>query len=321
MIMARPYQPADAARWDQLVDQSSHATFLHTRRFLDYHRDRLDDASLVLVDAKDRWVGVFPAALDPRDPTVVVSHPGCTYGGVVPSAAGSRADTVHAMIDAIVDHVLQHRSTIVYKAVPAHVVPVPLQSDIHRLWLRGAEMIRRDLWNAFPLDVPRKMSKGHKWSRGQARKAELEVRPLIEDADYAAFHHMLSANLAARHDTRPVHSVADLQDLRSRLGDTVALYGVRAPGGPWLATTWVFRFGTRAWHTQYIASSPDGRDVGATVFLLDGVIQAAAEAGVAWFSFGASTEEAGRSLNAGLYGHKAGFGAGAVVADTYRLGG
>ena len=38
----------DAAAWDEFVSRSPTAIFLHTRRFLAYHGNRFDDASLIL---------------------------------------------------------------------------------------------------------------------------------------------------------------------------------------------------------------------------------------------------------------------------------
>ena len=82
-LSVRSFAPADADRWDALVASAVNATFLHTRRFLSYHGERFADRSSIVCDSDGRIVGVFPAALDPADPGVVVSHPGITYGGLV----------------------------------------------------------------------------------------------------------------------------------------------------------------------------------------------------------------------------------------------
>jgi lipid II:glycine glycyltransferase (peptidoglycan interpeptide bridge formation enzyme) len=76
--------------------------------------------------------------------------------------------------------------------------------------------------------------------------------------------------------------------------------------------------GMQAWHTQYIASTADGRDLCATHLLFDGIIQEAEKRGVRFVSFGRSSEEGGR-LNRGLFAFKSGFGAGAVCHDTYLV--
>src|SRR5712692_6847358 len=77
-----PYTKEDATAWDRFATDCSMATFLHTRRFLNYHQDRFKDVSLLLKN-DTRTVGLFPAAVDPTDARRVVSHPGITYGGVL----------------------------------------------------------------------------------------------------------------------------------------------------------------------------------------------------------------------------------------------
>ena len=71
-------------------------------------------------------------------------------------------------------------------------------------------------------------------------------------------------------------------------------------------------------HAQYIAASKEGRAVGA----LDGLFcylinEVFAEK--KYFDFGISTEQGGRYLNEGLAFQKEGFGARAVVYDTYLI--
>ena len=65
----RPYTPADAEAWEDLIDRSCNGTFLHTRRFVSYHRERFRDRSLLLEDRRGRVVGVFPAAESPIEAT------------------------------------------------------------------------------------------------------------------------------------------------------------------------------------------------------------------------------------------------------------
>ncbi len=315
MITAMPYDPSVADRWDALVDQSSYGTLLHSRRFLDYHGDRFADASLALLDDKERWLGVFPAALHPADPTVAVSHPGCTYGGLVPGASHGLPGTLDEMLTAVGDALRARGVTSVrYKDVPLHVVDAPNQAIGQALWRAGGTLVRRDLWNVIEV-ADRKLSSSHRRNLSKAHRAGLTFVARDDDEAYAAFHGVLKANLRERYGTDPVHSLAELWALRQRLGAGVQLHDVRTPEGALLAAVWVFRYGARCWHTQYITSTPGGRDVGATVFLLEELCAAAEAEGVRYVSFGASTEDGGRYVNEGLFRHKAGFGKGAVVAD------
>ena len=47
MFEIRRYTEADKAAWDAFVAQSKNGTFLFFRDYMDYHRDRFDDHSLM----------------------------------------------------------------------------------------------------------------------------------------------------------------------------------------------------------------------------------------------------------------------------------
>ena len=71
-------------------------------------------------------------------------------------------------------------------------------------------------------------------------------------------------------------------------------------------------------HSQYIAASEQGRDYGALDLLFSKLITDVFAAH-RYFDFGISTEQGGRFLNEGLMFQKEGFGARAVVYDTYEI--
>jgi hypothetical protein len=315
----RPYSEADAAKWDELVGRSATGTFLHTRRFLSYHGNRFADLSLVCEDAKQRVVGVFPAAAKPGDRGCVVSHPGATYGGLLVRDGGGAAE-IEQMVDGILAHYRAAGLTqLEYRSVPPHLHASFSQVDLHAIWKRGAEVARRDLWSVISLRERPRYSKGHKWAIGRAKKGGVVVRAAAGEAAYRAFHAMLESRLEERHGVSPVHTAEELLMLRDRFPRNIALWLAHDGEGKCLAGCWIFMFGTKAWHTQYIASTAEGRDRCATHLVADRAIETAVKEGVAFFSFGASTEAEGRQLNAGLFGFKAAFGAGAVCHDIYVL--
>ena len=81
-----------------------------------------------------------------------------------------------------------------------------------------------------------------------------------------------------------------------------------------LAGALIFNYG-HIWHTQYLASSDAGRELGALDLVIDSVIDEARSNGVTYLSFGASTEEAGTALNQGLIWQKESYGARSITHD------
>ena len=139
----RVYGPDQAAAWDDLVARSVNGTILHTRRFLAYHGDRFRDRSVLIANSRgSRIVGVFPAAEDPADPSMVTSHPGLSYGGVVHD--GTLRGRL--MLSAFREIAAQYRalgySRLRYKAMPWIYQPAPAADDQYALFHFGAGPVR-----------------------------------------------------------------------------------------------------------------------------------------------------------------------------------
>ena len=73
------YRPSKKEEWNTFVDRSRNATFLFHRDFMEYHKDRFDDQSL-LVYKDTGLVAIFPANSKNQ---IMYSHQGLTYGGFI----------------------------------------------------------------------------------------------------------------------------------------------------------------------------------------------------------------------------------------------
>ncbi len=307
-----PYTDADEDGWDAFVGDSHNGTFLHSRRYLSYHGSRFRDASLRLLDGRGRLVGVLPAAIDPHDSSMIVSHPGITYGGLVRGAGLQGGEVVDAL-GAILDWYREHGyRTFLYKAIPTIYHRLPAEDDLYALFRHGAERTRCDLSSAVNLahrpPLPRSLV-------GKLGKAQSHGLRIEHDAlQLSAFWAVLTDSLA-RHGVAPVHSVEEMGELISRFPDRITLVtaflGSELVAGNVLFTT------PQTVHAQYGASSDRGRSVAAQDLLDEFCINAAKTGGNLYFNFGISTEQDGAILNEGLHSYKAKFGAGGVVHEFY----
>ena len=66
--------------WNAIISNSKNGTFLLNRNFMDYHKERFNDCSLMFVNEKDKFIACLPANYDTESRTVY-SHQGLTYGG------------------------------------------------------------------------------------------------------------------------------------------------------------------------------------------------------------------------------------------------
>lgn len=298
-----------------MVPACSAGTFLHTRRFLSYHGQRFVDCSLILEDERGHPRAVLPAALDPADASVVVSHPGITYGGLLHAGEIIGEAAVQACQSICAHYAEQGKRLLRYKVVPWIYHRSPAQDDVYALFRLGAKLYRRDLSTAIDLAARGAVSERRRRGAKKAQNAGLHVTD-----DFAAaneFWEVLTQNLAARHDVKPVHTVEEIKLLQSRFAAHIVLLTARQDGR---AVAGVLLFDSeRVSHAQYIASTDAGRDLGALDLVFEACIARAAGAGKRYFDFGVSTEQAGQALNEGLYAFKAGFGGAGVVHDFYEI--
>ena len=153
------------------------------------------------------------------------------------------------------------------------------------------------------------------YKRQGIRKAlKNEIR--IEESDHLElFWDILNTNLKNRYGVRPVHTLQEMQLLKSRFPENIVLYlafqGERAIGG-----TLLYLMGHIV-HTQYISASLEGKEVGALDLLFDYLINTQ-YATCEYFDFGQSTENNGEYLNEALIFQKEGFGGRGVIYDIYE---
>lgn len=307
MLNVRRYTPADEARWNAVVAQSRNGTFLHSRAYMDYHADRFTDASLVLEDGGE-VVAVLAAN---RDGNTVCSHAGLTYGGLV-ALHSLRAERTLEAFERIGEHYRREGiSRFVYKPVPHVFHTLPAEEDLYALHRLGASLTRRDLSSVLAWGDSRAMNTMRRRAVAKARTAGVATRT---GTDMAPFHAML-ADVLLRHDATPTHSLAELELLRSRFPGQIVLHEAHR-GDELLAGVVIYDFGHTV-HTQYLAASAAGRACGALSFLLAELV-GGVYAQRPRFSFGISTEDEGKVLNAGLVAQKESFGARAVVHDRYE---
>jgi hypothetical protein len=304
----KPYLPESKSKWDEIVRRSQNGNFLHLRDYMDYHAHRFDEQS-VIVERKGKPVAVFPCN---RQEDMIISHGGLTYGGLI-YGYDLHAAEVLEIFGLLVEHYrgLGAR-TLRYKAIPHIFHRYPAEEDLYALFRLDARLVRRDLSSAIPLANRIKLSDSRKCTIRKAVKLGVEF---VADASLPAYHRLLE-NVLGKFDARPVHTLAELELLKSRFPDQIRLFAAQQDG-ELLAGALVYDFG-HVTHTQYLASSDQGRELGALDFVLARLIDEI-YADRRYFSFGISTEREGRYLNEGLIFQKEGFGGRGVVHDFYEL--
>ena len=304
------YEPGHRDAWNRFVTASKNGTFLFHRDYLEYHRDRFHDHSLLFFDERDRVAGLLPAS---RHDDEVVSHGGLTYGGIVTDAdmkSAAMLDIFETMLSFFLHEGVRK---LVYKPVPHIFHVLPAEEDLYALFVNNARLVRRDVSSAIWLPDRLKFAKGKREGVRKALRAGLEVR---DSADFGTFFEIGHAVMRDRHNLRPVHTSEEMSLLAARFPENIWLHASFS-GERMLAGAIVFRFSASA-HVQYMYNSDEGLGVGALDIVIDHVVNDRC-AGLRYLSFGVSTEDSGRYLNEGLVHQKEMFGARTVVHDFYEV--
>lgn len=308
------YDTTMSRRWDEFVEASSNATFLFKRGYMDYHADRFEDHSLMAF-----YNGKLRACLpaDIKSDGTLVSHGGLTYGGWILPRTHFDGNKVLELFDAWVSWCrVQGIKAVVYKPVPWVLSPMPAQEDLYALWRLGFTLQSRLLSSAiFPDNDPGfNMAK-----RQQLRQASRAGDMIVSESDdWRGFHALLCSCLAERHDSAPVHSLAEMELLHSRFPRNIRLFTVSSSDtcGEMLAGAIVYDTGFTA-HTQYMATSPAGRERCALTFLVDKLVRNVFSSRRV-FDFGTSNLP-DKSLHASLLEQKYSLGGRGAVYETYSL--
>lgn len=306
-VEVRRYVPDLASDWAHVLSHARNGIFQFDRRFLDYHGDRFVDISAIAY-MDERPVAIIPAAFDPEEGKVS-SHPGLTFGGPV-FVRDLRGDDGIQVVSALLEAFRGWggKSCLV-KLLPEAFASYPSAEAAYAFWRNGFHLVRRDLSSLLPLKDALPFNELKRRSVKKARKHGLTVGETFTDE----FHELLVGVLLAQHGAQPAHSKAELSLLQQRFPSEISVKGARLDGRL-LAGTVVFNYG-HIWHTQYLASSNEGRSLGALDLVVAELIEEAKLAGAQFISFGTSTEDNGQTLNQGLLWQKESYGARALVHD------
>ena len=309
MFEVRRYAADSADEWNRFVAGSKQGTFLFDRRFMDYHRDRFHDHSL-LVYRDQRLYALLPAN---ERSGVLVSHGGLTYGGLVTNSQCSAKGIIEVFtaINAYLRSV--GISRVVYKAIPHIYHRQPAEEDLYALTaVCNARLTIRDISSAIVGSCRQRFTESRRSGIRKAQRANLH---LCESTDVDSFWGILNDNLTAKYAVHPVHTAAELRLLQSRFPDNIKLWlvfdGNTPVGGTLLFLT------PQVLHTQYISANAYGKQHGSIDLLFDHLINCVYK-DYPVIDFGKSTVSDSADLNEQLIFQKEGFGARAVCYDTYE---
>ena len=304
------YEKSDYENWNAFIGQAKNATFLFHRDFMEYHSDRFQDYSLIVLD-NEKWVAILPANVNGNE---VFCHQGLTYGGLVYNEKLKLASVIEvfkSVLSFLNDNKMQK---LLLKLLPSIYHHKPAEELNYALFLAKAQLTRRDSLAVLDLSKKNSLSKLRKRSIQKGVSNDFEIKEVDDFEEF--WNVILIPNLAQKHQAIPVHSLEEIIKLKTLFAENIRQFNVYQNGNIVAGTT-IFESSNVA-HCQYISGKADKNELGGLDLLFYQLISETFK-NKRFFDFGISNENQGQKLNNGLSYWKESFGASTLVQDFYEV--
>jgi hypothetical protein len=313
------YNENYAEQWNNFVEQSNTPCLLFDRNFINYHKNRFLDHSLLFFE-KNKLVALLPAN---QKENCLFSHEGLTFGGII-----IKPFTKYVVKEQIINALLaycqeQNFDNLFIKQLPTFLQIAPDESDVFLWKSHNSQTTHLDL-NCVIDFSQNAMWQDQKYRHiDKAKKANLVISQTQIDVDsyntchaYAEFWEILAQNLLTRFGLSPVHNLNEINYLQKKFPVKISLY-VAKKEDKIVAGTVLFDYG-QAIHAQYIAANKIGKEIGALDFLFSEIIPKLKNK-YRFLSFGISNTRKGYEVNQGLLAWKQGFGGVICVHEQLKI--
>ena len=302
------YDDNKASEWNQFINGSKNGLFLFDRTYMDYHKVRFSDHSLMIYK-KEKLKAVLPATENSK---MIYSHAGLTFGGLIMSFDLKTGECLDIFDEIIRYYKSKEIVEIDYKAISHIFQKYPSQEDLYALFRHDAILYRRDVSSVVDISEKIRFSETKRQSVKKCLKEGIEI---IENENFSEYWELLTSVLS-KFKAKPVHTLEEIHLLKKNFPKQIRLFEARLKNDL-LAGIVIYDYGKTV-HTQYMANSEDGRKSGALDFINFNLINDHFKSHQ-YFSFGISTEKEGRFLNEGLILQKEMMGGRAIVNDFYKI--
>jgi len=307
----KQYQESDYTTWNAFIGQAKNATFLFHRDFMEYHKDRFEDFSLLIFE-NEKLVAVLPAN---RAGTSVYSHQGLTYGGLIYTDK-LKGLNVAAVLELIFYFFKESGlQSLYYKPIPSfYVLKGNAEIDFF-LIKKGAFLDRKEMNLAINLTMPLTISKSK--LKHFRRIEELDIEWVEEQQLECFWELVLEPKLLEKYKAKPVHSLLEISKLKANFPNNIKQFSAYNDGVIVAGIT-IFETATVV-KSQYGATTKKGEELRALDFLFINLIKKYKQEGKLFFDMGIVNEDNEQGYHAGLLKQKEELGCSVYSQDFYKI--
>ena len=307
----KKYDQNDYKIWNDFIAQAKNATFLFHRDFMEYHKERFEDFSL-LVYQDEKLISILPAN---KVANAIYSHQGLTYGGFV-YASKLKAEKVEVVLDAVLLFLKENLfETFYYKPIPNFYFPEGNNEIDFFLFKRGAVLDRKEMNLAVNLELPLQISKSKLKHFRRIEDLDLDI---MEEEDFNPFwEKILEPRLLEKFNVKPVHTKEEILLLKQNFPENIRQYSVYQ-NDEIIAGITIFE-AENVVKSQYGATSKKGEEFRALDFLFINLIEKYKRKGKRFFDMGIVNEENESGYHSGLLKQKEELGCTVYNQDFYKI--
>lgn len=296
-LTVKKYQSKDCSVWNEFVLKNKVATFLFDRDFMEYHSDRFQDFSL-MVYKEDELIAIMPANI--KD-SVLYSHQGLTYGGLIMEKTYDTSVLI-AIYEVLIAFLNQHDiKTLKIKSLPEFYDHTVKNSNKLLTDNFNATVYQRHKVLAIDFSVPFTI---HKSKLKNYRKNQSTGFMIQDDNRFDIFwNHVLIPRLKLKHNTKPVHTLEEIELLHHRFPNQIKQYNIFL-NDEILAGITIFDKGNIV-KSQYGATTERGEKTRALEYLFIYLTYKYKDEGKRFFSMGTVSDNSNKlGYNPGLLRQK-----------------
>ncbi|WP_439151677.1 FemAB family protein [Winogradskyella sp.] len=303
------YSENDFKLWNSFVAEAKNTTFLFHRNFMDYHKDRFNDHSL-LIFHNHELIAVLPANKVGKE---LHSHQGLTYGGLVVDARATLEAFEHIFLEILNYLKANAFKTLVVKQLPDFYYTQPsFQLDLKKM---SYKVYKSNMTLAIDLkgDLSFHKSKFKNYRKAVRNKVELRESQSFEDF----WNTILIPKLKNKYNSKPVHTLAEISYLKDKFPEHIRQFNAYL-NNEIIAGITIFDKGNVV-KSQYGAASQIGEDNKATDYLFIELINTFKKEGKDYFSMGTVADDSEKGYNEGMLKQKQELGCKAFTQNIYKI--
>lgn len=308
-MITLPYTSDLRRDWDQLISDGVNSALVHYRGYLDYHKDRFLDCSVMIYEG-DVLLGVFPAEEKEK---AIYSHRGITFGDVVFKKKLEKKYLAE-IIESISSYYKRSKHTsLEIRSIPAFYWKDQALYYAYQEVLKSKKFIKVQQKTFQTVCLPLMLQdRGRKWGIRKAQSLGLHVNA---NASLEPFwSEVLSPNLWETYQSRPTHSLEEMQGLMEQFPEAIQCWAVNLQEEIF-AGVLTFKHDD-VLHLQYTSANAAGKKARALDLLLFELMQAC-EGKYRYVSLGTSIDPKNQQINPTLTQWKDSWGAVGYETGTW----